>query len=496
MPPSRVILAVRRSTQTILKNIQAVLTNRMRNSGDRLPGKSPAGFYRGIRFRLTLFVLLLIAATSFSIAIIVIQVMDRSLLHSLIQRGSAITQAAATPAGYSLLTNDRLALDNLAAQIQRAQTELVYVAILDLAQTIVAHNRLDEVGSNFALMPGAPLVQQSGLEVIRGLRDGVECFEFSRPIIFADQLVGRVVIGISTQELVTAKTTAHRNIFLIASAATAFALLGAMLLASIITRPIERLTEGVSRLQNGEQGDDIPVRSNDDLGILTHNFNLMTRVIQQQKENLQGYATELESSYGDMVRILAAALDARDNYTYGHSARVAQLALGLAEHLNFNQAELKELELACLLHDIGKIHVPDAILNKAGKLDHHELQHIVKHPVLGSQILELAPSLHKYIPTVKHHHERYDGSGYPDQLCGDAIPIHAQIVALADTYDAMTSSRPYRKGRSREEALQEIRFCSGSQFNPTLVEPFIETTSLLPDELFINTKRPEIACVS
>ncbi len=468
----------------------------MRNPGGQLSGKTPVDFCRGIRFRLTLFVFLLIAVTSFSIAIIVIQVMDRSLLHSLIQRGSAITQAAATPAGYSLLTNDRLALDNLAAQIERAQTELVYVTILDLEQNILAHNRLDEVGGNFALMSGVPLAQQADFEVVRGLRDGVECFEFSRPIIFADQLVGSVVIGISTQELVLAKSSAHRNVFLIATAATALALLGAMLLASVLTRPIERLTEGVSRLQNGELSDDIPVMSNDELGILTHNFNHMTRVIQQQKENLQGYATELESSYGDMVRILAAALDARDNYTYGHSARVAQLALGLAENLSFSKKELKELELACLLHDIGKIHIPDAILNKAGKLDQNELQQIIKHPILGSQILELTPSLHKYIPTVKHHHERYDGTGYPDQLCGDAIPLHAQIVALADTYDAMTSSRPYRKGRSRDEAFQEIRFCSGKQFNPALIEPFIAIASSLPEELFKNTERPEIACAS
>ena len=493
-PKSREIMAVRRNTQTFLQKIGFTKPGDAHCSGNRFTNKTPLNFYRGLRFRLTLFVLILIAVTTFSIAIIVMQVMDRTLLNSMIQRGSAITLAAATPAGYSLLINDRLALDNLAAQIERAQTELVYVAILDLEQKVVAHNLLEQVGSTFSLLPGTSLTQSSDLEVVRGFREGVECFEFRRPIIFADQLVGNVVIGINNMELVAAKASAHRNILLIAAAATILAFLGAMLLSSILTGPIERLTEGVARLQKGEHVDNIPVRSSDELGILTHNFNHMTQVIQQQKENLQDYATDLESSYSDIVRILAAALDARDNYTYGHSARVAQLALGLAGKLHFNIDELKELELACLLHDIGKIHIPDAVLNKAGKLDDSEFHQINKHPVLGSQILELAPSLHKYIPTVKHHHERYDGTGYPNQLCGDDIPLQAQIVALADTYDAMTSSRPYRKGLNRRDAINEIRVCSGSQFNPALVEPFIEVVCSFPDDITNESKRPEILC--
>jgi len=496
LPTSRVIMAVWRITQTILQKTKAVIPSGLHRPGARWVGKPPFGFYRGIRFRLALFVLILIAVTTFSVSFIVMQIMNQVLLDSLIQRGSAITQAAATPAGYSLLTNDRLALDNLAAQIKRAQAELVYVAILDLKQNILAHNHLDRVGSNLPLLSGTLLEHPSDLTIVRGLREGTECFEFRRPIFFADQYVGDVVIGISTLELVASKASAHRQILLVAAVATTLALFGVMLLSSIMTRPIERLTKGVSRLQKGEHVDDIPTKSHDELGMLTRNFNQMARMIQQQKESLQGYAAELELSYNDMVRILAAALDARDNYTYGHSARVARLALGLAEKLNLGREAMQELELACLLHDIGKIHVPDAILNKKDKLDHSEHQQIIKHPLLGSQILELAPSLHKYIPVVKHHHERYDGAGYPDRLSGDAIPLHAQIVALADTYDAMTTSRPYRKGLSRGEAVDEIRFCSGSQFNPRLVEPFIEVICSFPEEMSDDIRRPEFLCAS
>ena len=151
LPKSHVIMAVRRSAQTFMQRIKPTKSIKAQHSGNRFTNKPPLNVYRGIRFRLTVFVLLLIAVTTFSIAIMVMQVMDRTLLNSMIQRGSAITLAAATPAGYSLLMNDRLALDNLAAQIQSAQAELVYVAILDLEQNIMAHNRLDQVGGSFSL---------------------------------------------------------------------------------------------------------------------------------------------------------------------------------------------------------------------------------------------------------------------------------------------------------------------------------------------------------
>ncbi len=453
-------------------------------------------FFRGIRFRLVLFVLILIAITTFSISFIVIQIMDHVLIDSLTKRGSAISQAAAIPAGYSLLTNDRLALDNLAAQIKRSQEEIEYVAILDLEQSILAHNHLDRVGGTLPFMDGEIQEHPDGLAITKGLYNGIECMEFRRPIYFTEQHIGNVVIGISTRQLMALKASAHEQILLIATFVTALALLGAMLISSIFTRPIERLTEGVSKLRRDEHVGNIPVRSRNELGKLTHNFNKMARTIQQQKASLHNYADELEASYNDMVRILAAALDARDNYTYGHSARVARLALGLADKLALDTEAKKELELGCLLHDIGKIHVPDAVLNKQAKLDQDEYATLTQHPLLGSKILELTPSLRKYIPAVKHHHERFDGKGYPDQLSGDEIPLHAQIVALADTYDAMTTSRPYREGLSREETIDEIRRCSGSQFNPELSELFIDVVLSTPENTTEEIMPAEYLCAS
>lgn len=469
---------------------------RSHRSGLLRSGSSSVDFFGGIRFRLALLVLSLVAVTAFSVSFVVMQIMDSVLMDSMVERGSAITEAVSVPAGYSLLKNDRLAMDNLVAQVKRSQPELEYVAILDLEQNILAHNRLDQVGGKFTLMPGERLRSPADLSIARGLTNDLESYEFVRPIYFADQHVGNVALNIGGRPLMEAKTSARRQVYAIAVLMTACSLLGAMVISSIFTRPIEDLADGVARLQRDEQVEDVPVRTRNELGVLTRNFNQMAQTIQKQKSSLQDYAKDLESSYNDMVRILAAALDARDNYTYGHSARVAQFAMGVARKLDYSESELKELELACLLHDIGKIHVPDSVLNKRDKLSQEEYREISKHPVLGSQILELTPSLCKYIPAVKHHHERYDGTGYPGQLKGDAVPLNAQILALADTYDAMTSSRPYRQGLSKEQAVAEISRCSGSQFNPKLVDLFVEVVPSLP-EMSNDSQSPfEALCVS
>ncbi len=477
----------------LVKAVQSLFSRR---SGALHSESSPADFFRGIRFRLVSFVLSLLVVTTFSVSFIVMQILDSALLDSLVKRGSAITQAAAVPAGFSLLENDRLAMDNLVAQIKASQEELVYVAILDLEKNILAHDRLDRVGEQLPSLTGKPIAQAHDVAIVRGQYEGVDSFEFRRPIYFADQHVGSVVVAVSASKLMASKALAHRQIFTVATFVTILALLGAILISMVFTRPIERLADGVSRLQKDEYVDDVPVRSRNELGMLIRNFNKMARTIQQQKASLQGYAEDLESSYNDIVRILAAALDARDNYTYGHSARVARFAIAVAERLEFTREELKELEMGCLLHDIGKIHVRDAVLNKQCNLDQEESLEIAQHPLLGSQILELAPSLHKYIPGVKHHHERFDGTGYPDRLSGDEIPIHAQILALADTYDAMTSSRPYRQGLSQEKAIAEIRRCSGSQFNPKLAEIFIDIVPVVSAQLVDDRLPLESLCAS
>lgn len=441
--------------------------------GDMVSKRILHKLLQSLGFKMVLLIFALILCTAYGISHSVSRMLDDVLLESLIRRGSAITQAAAVPSGFDLLNNDLLSLDNLAAQIKSTQPDLAYMAILDLEQKILAHDNISATGTTFPAIAGEELLATPALSVLSLQRHGVDCFEFRRPILFSGQHIGDIVIGIDAADLTSKREKARERIQDIVLISLAAALCGVLAFVSFFTRPIRQLANGMNRVRNGESNVVLPVMSGDEFGVLTEQFNTMAAQIEAQQHSLQHSSEELEASYNDIVRILAAALDARDNYTYGHSTRVAHFAVGIGKHLGLSQESLHELEMACLLHDIGKIKVPDAILNKPGQLSEEEYQMIMAHPEHGAEILSLSASLHKYIPAVRHHHERFDGLGYPDRLRGDAIPLHAQIVALADTYDAMTISRPYRPGREDEDAAAEILACRGSQFNPQLVDVFL-----------------------
>jgi len=177
---------------------------------------------------------------------------------------------------------------------------------------------------------------------------------------------------------------------------------------------------------------------------------------------------------------LAAAIDAKDHYTHGHTARVTGISLEIARKLaeknkeSFDEKFLESLHIAGLLHDIGKIGVPEAILNKEGTLNETERKCIEEHPLVGVTILQPIKELESSILGVKYHHERYDGSGYPEKLRGSQIPVIASIISVADAFDAMITDRPYRKGLSKEEAIGEIKRVSGKQFDAQVAEALIE----------------------
>jgi len=182
---------------------------------------------------------------------------------------------------------------------------------------------------------------------------------------------------------------------------------------------------------------------------------------------------EVENSYLSAVQSLAVALEAKDRYTAGHSQRVSRFATMIARGLNLPAPEVRTIGQIGLLHDIGKIGMDDNILNKPGKLTKGEYDVIKQHPVIGAQILAPVRSLEGHLSGIRHHHEAWDGGGYPDGLKGEAIPLNARAVCLADSFDAMTSSRPYRPGRTLQEAIDEMRQCAGSQFDLRCVEAFI-----------------------
>jgi putative nucleotidyltransferase with HDIG domain len=182
---------------------------------------------------------------------------------------------------------------------------------------------------------------------------------------------------------------------------------------------------------------------------------------------------ELRELFYSAVQALADAVDAKDPYTHGHSRRVALYAVAIGKQLDLSPAELADLELASLLHDVGKIGTSEAVLNKPGKLSPREYEHMKQHVVEGAEIVGHVEAMRKLVPIILHHHERYDGHGYPRGLAGEEIPLGARILAVADAFDAMTSSRPYRPAMSIEQAVEEIKANRGTQFDPSVVDAFL-----------------------
>jgi HD-GYP domain-containing protein (c-di-GMP phosphodiesterase class II) len=176
---------------------------------------------------------------------------------------------------------------------------------------------------------------------------------------------------------------------------------------------------------------------------------------------------------GAIVRSLAAAVDVRDGYTHQHSQLVSELSAAIAKRMGLPGSDVDRISVGAMLHDVGKIGVPDAILTKTSNLSPEEWTSIREHPLMGKRIIEQAPELTDVMPLVLHHQEHFDGSGYPQRLRGEDIPLGARIIAAADAYHAIRSNRPYRSGRTHEEATRELARCSGKQFDPRIVEALL-----------------------
>ncbi|MDF1870857.1 MAG: HD-GYP domain-containing protein, partial [Phycisphaerales bacterium] len=233
-------------------------------------------------------------------------------------------------------------------------------------------------------------------------------------------------------------------------------------------------------LVGGKQGDDSYVSSHD-----TKTIDSITGIFAAFLENSRLYEEQRRTFVGT-VRALSGAIDAKDRYTRGHSDRVAMLSKQLALEIGFNEEDAERVRLCGILHDVGKIGVPEAVLCKNGRLTDEEFDLIKLHPEIGANMLKELPSLQDILPGVLHHHERWDGRGYPMGLAGEDIPELGRILALADTFDAMSSNRAYRSAMPREKVLAEIANCAGTQFEPRLAEAFLKLDLSEYDEAVKN----------
>lgn len=198
------------------------------------------------------------------------------------------------------------------------------------------------------------------------------------------------------------------------------------------------------------------------------------RALDGAGRSTQAARSDLESSYFQFVEVMARALDARDPYTAGHSIRVGAYSRAIALQLGLPVHEAEIIRIAAELHDIGKIGMPDVLLQKPGPLTDQEFGLVKLHPQVGRKILERVKLFENLLPVVELHHENHDGSGYPYRMRGDQTPLCVRIVHVADAFDAMVTHRPYRTARSIESAIEELVRCSGTQFDPQVVDAFLE----------------------
>ena len=229
---------------------------------------------------------------------------------------------------------------------------------------------------------------------------------------------------------------------------------------------VKERTIGVLEAINKKEGEDF---DEEDLSLFTSLADQVAIAL----DNARLYQ-ELEEMFFQTAESLADAIEKRDPYTGGHTQRVTMYSLATAKHLPLKPIELKWLKISAVLHDIGKIGIDDQILKKPERLNPEEYNAIKQHANMGAEIIDHIKQLKNIIPGVKYHHEQLDGTGYPEGLKGEKIPIIAKIVSVADTYDAMTTDRPYRRGLSKELAIKELRRCSGAQFDKDVVEAFVK----------------------
>ncbi|RLE36630.1 MAG: hypothetical protein DRJ61_00415 [Acidobacteria bacterium] len=244
-------------------------------------------------------------------------------------------------------------------------------------------------------------------------------------------------------------------------------------LARRLTGPIQRLDRVSSEISEGNLTVRAPVTGSDELAHLAENFNHMAGNIETLVRKLRHALRQNQELFLETIRTLAAAIDAKDPYTRGHSERVSSYSLAIARHLGLGSDEVFRVRIAAILHDVGKLGIREGILNKPGGLTEEEFAIMKQHPEIGSQIMAPIRALKDILPGIRNHHETWDGRGYPDGLSGEEIPLVARIIGAADTFDAMTTTRPYQKAATLDFVLEKMREMSGNRFAPPVVKALL-----------------------
>jgi HD-GYP domain-containing protein (c-di-GMP phosphodiesterase class II) len=244
--------------------------------------------------------------------------------------------------------------------------------------------------------------------------------------------------------------------------------------AKKLTEPVRLLADGAHRIAAGDFSQRISIRSRTELGDLGSSFNRMTDQIERFISDLQRAAQDNREMFVGTVKSLAAAIDGKDPYTRGHSERVSRFSVAIAQRLGLSADEAEKIRISALLHDVGKIGIDDKILKKPASLTDEEFEIMKKHPQKGFKIMNHIPAMKEFLPGMYMHHEMMNGQGYPQGLKGDEIPMMARIVSVADTFDAMTTDRPYQRAMNFEDAIARIESFVGTRYCAIVVTAFVE----------------------
>jgi HD-GYP domain-containing protein (c-di-GMP phosphodiesterase class II) len=282
------------------------------------------------------------------------------------------------------------------------------------------------------------------------------------------------VIAIQDERAALASVGDMRNqVILVSLVAAIFALVIGFFFADKLTRPVGELALGAQRIAAGDFSRRVKVLGRTELGELGSSFNQMTDQIEKFIGDLQRSAEENRELFLGTVKALAAAIDGKDPYTRGHSERVSRFSVATAQGLGLSSDETEKVRVSALLHDVGKIGIDDRVLKKPAALTDEEFEIMKTHPQKGYKIMSQIPAIRDFLPGMYMHHEMINGEGYPQGLKGDQIPMQALIVSVADTFDAMTTDRPYQRAMDLEAALTRLKSFVGTRYDPRVVAAFV-----------------------
>ncbi|MGH9970844.1 MAG: HD domain-containing phosphohydrolase [Pyrinomonadaceae bacterium] len=317
---------------------------------------------------------------------------------------------------------------------------------------------------------------QSALAPFTGLRDGrkVEMLgSYATAELDKTSRLGVIAIQDEAAALASVKDMRWQTLWISLVAGLLTIAIG-YFFAKKLTQPVQELAAGAHRIASGDFSQRIDIRSKTELGDLGSSFNLMTDQIERFIQDLQCSVEENRQLFLGTVKALAAAIDGKDPYTRGHSERVSRVSVAIAQRLDLSEDECEKIRISALLHDVGKIGIDDKILKKPAALTDEEYEIMKQHPQKGYKIMSQIPAIKEFLPGMYMHHEMINGQGYPQGLKGDEIPLMGRIVAVADTFDAMTTDRPYQRAMKFEDAVARIQSFVGTRYDEQVVAAFTE----------------------